>query len=580
MNERRVLESWKTIASYLGRTEKTCRKWERELGLPIHRLDDSAKAHVFAYADELDKWKEEKLQAEKVRKAGRLSRLFGLSKLSRQAKLLLLSVTSLLTLIIAGLLVRQFTLRGSSPGSHAVKGVAILPFDYLSPDKEHEYLCDGMVDALISALGGIEGLRVPGRASGLYFKGKNTPLQEIGKKLNVEYVLKASVQVEGEKLRVIPQLLKVSDGYLVWSEKYDRGREDIFAVEDDIAKGVAKALEIRVLGPPGALIVKPGTQSLEAYNLYLKGTHFLRRGRQFFNQAIESYEEALEKDPNYADAYAGIAACYITLVSLGFLRPGEYSLKAKEAALKALEIDNGNPMALGVLSQIKMTYDWDFPGAENDIKKAIENNPADAGLHAAYAWILSAVGRHEEALAQAKIAIGLDPLDQNLIGCPAMLYYFAGKYDLALEGLKEQLELDSHNVGTYINMIAVYLAMGRNEEAKAANDRKRELIGVSNKPDDYDNWSGMIYAKMGNQAAARRILANFKSRMPKAYVPLNMIAEFHLALGDKDEAFVWLERAYQERDNKLFQIKVNPAFASLRDDPRFKDILRRIGLEK
>ncbi len=578
MNERRVLESWKAIASYLGRTEKTCRKWERELGLPIHRLDNSAKAHVFAYEDELDRWREEKLQAEKVRKA---RRFFGLAARPSPTKLWLIAASGLVVLIVGGLFIRQLILNNRLAISQTVKGVAVMPFEDLSPSKDYEHVCNGIFAALTDALGNLEGLRVPAPASALYFRGKNTPLQEIGKKLNVDYVLGASVQVDGDRLRVIPQLQRVADGYLVWSEKYDRSQADLFAVEDDVARGVAKALEIKLLGAPGAAICRPGTQNLEAYNLFLRGNHFSSKGRFFYKQAIECYEKALEKDPNYAHAYIGIAGCYSTLGSLGLLPTDEAWSKAKQAAMKALEIDASSTGALRILASMKMTYEWDFRGAEQDIRKAIRINPADAGFHACYADLLSATGRHEEALAEAQLAAESNPLAPGFLNALAMYtHYRSRNYELALESLKKSLDLDPYFVGTYINMIGVYIAMGRYEEAQSANYRKRELIGISSKPDDNDYWSALIHAWAGNQAEARRILANVKVNMKETYIPTDFVVLIHAALGDMDEAFAWLEQAYQERDPILYAMKVLPLFDPLRSDPRFADYLRRIGLEK
>jgi TolB-like protein len=582
MNERRVLESWKAIAAYLGRTEKTCRKWEHELGLPVHRLDKSAKAHVFAYADELNRWKAEKVQAEKTRKAGGFFGLLGLSRFSRRARFWIITIAGLVVLAIIGLMVRQITQNRPSPGGpQAVKGVAILPFADLSPGKEYEYLCDGIAETLIDALNKIEGLRVPARTSAFYFKGKNTPLQEIGKKLNVDYVLEASVQADGERLRIIPRLLKVADGYQIWSEKYDRGREDIFAVEDDIAQGIAKALEIKVLGAPGAPIVKPGTRNLEAYNLYLNGQFYLKRERFSWRQSIEFFERAVEKDPDYAEAYAGIAAAYDGLTGVGLLRPAEAYPKAKAASLKALEIDSRNAWALGVLSSIRMAYDWDFVGAENDIRKATQDNPGNPYLHGYYAKLLSALGRYEEALAQIEPLARLDPLSPNFIGCSEeSIYYFSRKYDLALEGWKKRLELDPQNGGMYINLVLVYLAMERYEDARAVNQRRREVLGTSSQPDDLEPWNAMVYALTGNQARAREIAANLEAYRKDDYFPCHVIAWIHAALGEKDEAFYWLEKAYQERSGQLYLLNVYPLSDPLRDDPRFKDLLRRIGLEK
>ncbi len=579
VTERRVLESWKAIAAYLGRTEKTCRKWERELRLPIHRLDGSAKAHVFAYADELDRWKEEKLQAEKARKAGRLSRLFGLSALSRRTKIRLIAAISLLVFAIAGLLIRQITLRKSLAGGPDVKGVAILPFEYLSPDKEHEYLCDGMVDALISALGNIKGLRVPAWTSAFYFKGKNTPLQEIGKKLKVEYVLKASVQIEGEKLRVIPQLLKVSDGYLVWSQKYDWSRGDIFAIQDEIAVAVAKNLEINLVGRDKEKIVKSSTSDREAYEFYLKG-RFLweKRLPKDLRKAIELFQQAIDRDPGYALAYAGIADCYHALGTNQMISPREAHPKGKAAALKAIEIDKNLAEAHASLATILFYFDRDFPEAEKEFKEAIRINPAYANGHHFYSAFLSCMGRHDEAIKEIFLARELDPLSPRINANVAGGLIFARRYDQALEELNKAYELFPDHYGIVIYRWHAYALLGQPEKGidvivdycqKHGIDHSGAFLGL-----------GYLYARAGNYEEARRRLNLRIEDAKKNYRSPIITAYECLALGEKDEAMKWLEKAFVEEEPRLVDLKVSPFFDPLRSDPRFKDLLRRIGLEK
>ncbi len=591
MSDRRTLESWKAIASYLGRTEKTCRKWEHELGLPVHRLDDSAKAHVFAYADEIDRWKE-KLEASKDRNG---AGFLGLKGLSRGARLRLLAGSALMLVAVAGFLVWQFALRAPAPErAPARKGIAILAFTDLSPKKEYEYLCDGMAETLIDALNKVEGLRVPSRTSSFYFKGKDAPPQEIGKKLNVEYVLEASVQADGDKLRVIPRLLNAADGLQLWSGKFDRSREDIFAVEDDIAQGVAKALEVKVLGASGAPIVKPGTQNLEAYNLYLTGQYYMRQGWFSYGRAIEFFEKAAAKDPNYAEAYAGAAFCYFKQGRVALARPSEVYPKAKAAALKALAIDPRNPRALGTLGNIKLAYDWDFVGTEEFVRKAIRDNPGSSFLHEVYATLLLAVGRFEEGLAETELAFRQDALSQDLElgGTPAYLYIMARKYDLAVERLKEAIERDPQNTMNHIMLLQAYLAMGRYEDAKAINRQRREIQGHSSWPDagsqgnaPPEPWCAIVHALTGNRARAHEILNNLKSwgfdkDSKGLWYGYHHLAWTYAALGEKDDAFYWLEKAYQERTGAMYTLKANPLADPLRGDPRFNDLLRRIGLEK
>jgi adenylate cyclase len=575
MSERRILESWKDIGAYLGHTAKTCRKWEHELDLPIHRLEHSPRAHVFAYTDELDRWKEEKLLPERSRIARELFRP------GSRARLWLIAAASVVVLVIVGLLVRQTRFGETSPGTQAVKSIAVLPFVDLSPDKGQEHLGDGIADILINALNRIEGLRTAARISAFYFKGKAVSPKEIGRKLKVGWILEGSVQVYENRLRIVASLLSAGDGYQLWTERYDRNPADIFAVEDEIARSVVKALQIKLSSGDKPLLINRGTKDREAYNLYLKGQHFSLKGRLFWKPAIEFYEQAIAKDPNYALAYANMARCYYSLGRMGLIRTEEAYLKAKLAAMKALEIDSNAVDALSVLASVKMTYEWDFRGAERDIREAIRKDPANSTFHATYADFLSALGRHEEAVKEARLANELPSLspafDCALTMCA---YYRARKYDLALRGLKKTLELDPYYVATYINLTAVYLAMGRYQEAREANDRCREIRGVSKKPDDDDYWSALIYAWSGNPAEARRILAAVKVKMKENFIPTDFVVCIHAALGDRDEAFVWLEKAYQERDCILYTLKVEPLFDPLRSDPRFADMLRRVGLEK
>ncbi len=562
MAERRVLESWKGISAYLGRTEKTCRKWERELGLPVHRLEESPKAHVFAYTDELERWKAAKIGA--------------------RLRFRLVGGLAIIALAVAGILIWQAIRKGDSPGGRAVKGVAVLPFVDLSPDKRQEHIGDGISDVLINALTRVEGLRVPARTSAFFFKGKEVTPAEIGRRLKVELILEGSVQIDGDKLRVVASLFRAADGTALWTERYDRKPFDIFAVENDIAQGVAKALALRLRGKAGAPAADPGTQNIEAYNLFLQGQRFMGRGRQLSQQAIAFFEKALEKDQNFAEAHALISRCYLSLGHVGLLPQNEAGPKAREAAIRALEIDGDNSNALGTLASIKLIYEWDFAGAEKDIRQAIQNHPADARLHADYADLLSAMGRGEEALKEINLAVELNPLSGSFLGLLAMRgYYYSRKYEPALETLKKALELEPFASGIYVNSLAVYLAMGRFEEARAVQQRRREILGHSNAPEENDLYFGLIHAYAGEEDEARKHLARYKETMKTSYIKAAMIVAWvNAALGDKDEAFAWLEKAVREREGSVYRLKVEPLIDPLRSDPRFTELLRRIGLEK
>ncbi len=577
MNERRILESWKAIAAYLDRTEKTCQKWEHELGLPVHRLEDSARARVFAYVDELDRWKEEKLRA------GTTQVTWGRPGKSPKRRFWLFSVAALAVIaLVAGVLIWR-TQTGERPtASAATKSVAVLPFVDLSPGESQEHIGDGISDILINTLNRVKGLRIPARTSSFYFKGKDVTLAEIGRKLRVDWLIEGSVQIDGDKLRVVASLVRAADGTALWAERYDRAHADIFGVEDDIAQGVAKALAINLLGKPGTSAVDPGTQNVEAYNLFLRGQRSMERGREFYQQAIAFLEKALEKDPNFAEAQALVSRCYFSLGHLGRLPMGGAYPKARETALRALEIDQDNSTALGTLASIKLIYDLDFAGAEDAIRDAIQNHPGDARLHDILANVLSAMGRGEEALQEVSLAVELDPISSGPIVMKAMRgYYYSRQYEPALEALKKALELDPYDAGIYVNLLAVYLAMGRFEEARAAQQRRREILGSPADTEGNDLYFALIHAHAGQEAEARNHLARIIEIMKKpSYVaPAMIVAWVHAALGDKDEAFSWLEKAVQDREGSVYRLKVEPLIDPLRDDPRFGALLRRIGLE-
>jgi TolB-like protein len=428
MGEHRVLESWKAIVDYLGHDVKTCRRWEKELGLPVHRLDDSAKARVFAYTDELDTWKEEKLGPHKFQL------IRSRPKTARKARIWLMAGVALVVLAVAAvILIRHSRFAGIPSGSHAAKSVAVLPFADLSPDKDQEHIADGISDILINTLERFEGLRIPARTSAFYFKGKDVTPAEIGRRLKVEWILEGSVQVYENRLRVAANLLRAADGTTIWADRYDKDRFDIFTVEDEIARMVADNLKVKIIREERAPVVRRGTRDIEAYNQFLKGRRFTERGRAFFKQAIECYEKAVERDPRYAEAYAQMSNCHYSLGSVGAMPQGEACPKAREAALKALAIDGQNPDALGTMASIKLSYDWNFPGAEEDIRKAIGIHPADARLHDIHAALLSALGRHDEAIREARLAVERDPLStacwNNLAMCG---YYPSRRFDLAL----------------------------------------------------------------------------------------------------------------------------------------------------
>lgn len=482
-------------------------------------------------------------------------------------------------IIISGLaLLLILPKKGSGPASAHKRSIAVLPFLDLSPKKENEYLCDGISENLISSLSAIQDLRVPARTSAFSFKGQEQDIREIGHKLNVETVLEGSVQISGERLRVTVQLINVADGFHLWSEKFDREQGDLFAIQDEIAEAVVRTLKVEYLGENGTHFIKHRPANAEACDLYLRGQFFWnKRDKESLEKAIEYFKKALERDPEYAPAYAGLADAYVVLGSNRFYPPGEAYPKAKAAALRALEIDENLPQARTSLAAVKSDYDWDFSGAEIEYKRALELNPNYATARHWYALLLSDLGKHEEAISEINFAQRLDPLSSRINANVGLILYNARRYDQALEELKKALEIDPCHVSTYEYLGLVYSQTGNYKEAIKSMERAIEFGG---NPADIDIDLAYVYARSGNMMESRKILARIKESRKSSFVSPASIAAIYGVLGEKDEASDWLEKAYAERDPVLLELKSEPRFDRLRTDPRFLAFLKRVGLSE
>ena len=547
MEGRRILEGWKAISTYLGRTAKTCRKWEHELGLPVHRLEDSASAHVFAYADELDRWKEEKLKGET------LPTPRSPLGLGRKTRFWLITASVVVLVAVIGFEIGRPRLKEKVSGSQMTQNIAVLPFVDLSPDKGNEHVCDGITDILINALNRVEGLRTSARTSAFYFKGKDATPEEIARKLKVEWILEGSVQVFENRLRVIASLLRAADGKTLWTERYDRNRADIFAVEDEIARSVVDSLKVRIMGDEKAPLVKPGTADVEAYNLYLQGRYLSsKRGFDDLLNAIEFFKRAIDLDPRFALGYAGLSDAYGVLGANCSLPAREAFPKSLDYAVKALEIDDQLAEAHSALGNVRLRYEWDFAGAEEEIKRAVEIEPEDGDYHAGYAILLSILGRHEKAIKEIKLARDLDPLSLRIRAHVGNVLYFAGRYAEAEQELKREFEFEPDNCIVFVDLQKLYAAMGRYEEALEFGSPKYSDCAFGNQTMNQELINARqayVYARMGKAEEARKILRGREYiSAPGEFIPRAYLASTYGWLGEKDKAFRLLEKAYEERD--------------------------------
>jgi len=353
--------------------------------------------------------------------------------------------------------------------------------------------------------------------------------------------------------------------------------EDIFAIQDDIARAIVDTLKVEILGEKEAPIVRPATGNLEAYNLYLQGRHFWnKRGKENLLKSIDYFEKALALDPKYALAYAGLADAYIVLGNNLILSPDESYPKAGEFARKALEMDGRLPEAHSSLATIKWDYDWDSIGSEKDYKKALEINPGDANAHHWYAFLLSSLGRHEEAIHEVKLARDLDPLAPRIRANVGHLLYLARRYDEALAELKKAVEFDPNHSANYEYLGVVYTEIGRYKDAITNFNTQTAVQGV---PEPSSSLA-IAYARAGKIEESKKILNELKEVAKKEYVSPTYLAAAYGALGEYDIAFGFFNKAYAERDNRLTYLKVDPVFDPLRSDPRFAVLLKKIGLEK
>jgi TolB-like protein/lipoprotein NlpI len=456
--------------------------------------------------------------------------------------------------------------------------IAVMPFADLSPQKDQEYFCDGMAEELINALTKIKDLRVVARTSAFSFKGKEIDIREIGKKLNVNTILEGSVRKAGNRLRIMAQLINVADGYHLWSEKYDRDIEDVFAIQDEISLAIVDKLKLKLLKEEKVDLLKRYTDNLEAYQLYLKGRYFwnkrfeigLKRGLEFFQQAIE-------RDKGYTLAYSGLADCYILLPWYGIFSQKEAYQKAEEAARKALEIDDKLAEAHTSMAFVKLLSDWDWEAAEKEFKQAIELNAKYSTAHHWYAFCLFFRARFDEAIAEMEKALELDPFSL-IINCDfGWALYYARQYDRAIEVLKKTLELDPNFVSAHSFLGRAYLQKKMYKEALA--EFRKEKEPSRGWMQNVETVVGITHMRMGKKKEAQKILEDMVERSKHEYVSPYHISLLSFNLGENERGFEWLDKAYKEHEDWLLYLKVESLFDSVRSDPRFTKLLKKIGLE-
>ena len=458
-----------------------------------------------------------------------------------------------------------------------ITSLAVLPLKNLSGEPGQGYLADGITEELIGRLAAIHDLRVISRTSVMQFQDTRQTVPAIAKTLGVDAIVEGSVIRDGDRIRVHAQLIRASNDEHFWSETYDREMGDVLSLESDIAQSIAQKVEVTVTGREHALLIATRPVSPEVYESYLKGTFANRNTRAGFEQSINFFEEAIRKDPTFAPAYLGLAKAYGDLGSVyGGVSPSETRPKLLEALHKALDLD---PDLADAHMLLAVTYeqDWKWQESEAEFKRALTLRPNDAAGHRGVAGWMLFQGRIEEAVAWARSAGGLDPLNVGLLVNNGFLLFHARRYDESIQTLRSALAVQPDNAFAHWFLGYALIAKGQPEQAipeleraLLLSDRSSAVIGVLVR----------AYAHAGRRGDALRLVAELKRRREAGFVPAAAFVNAYLGLGDNEQAFIWLERAYQEKSNILQYLKTHPHFDPIRSDPRFADLIRRVGLDR
>jgi len=458
-----------------------------------------------------------------------------------------------------------------------IPSLAVLPFANLSADKENEYFSDGLAEDIIDALTQVPGLRVMARTSAFAFRGKEVDVRKIGAELNVETIVEGSVRRAGNRIRVTAQLVKASDGYHLWSQRFDREMTDVFAIQDEISQAIVEKLRVRLTGDRP--LVKPHTDNVEAYHLFLRGRHCIWRGTpESLTKGKDYLEQAIALDANYALAYAGMAEYYFWSTFWGFMDPKEALPKSKSAAMEALRRDDTLAEAHGMLGVVLGSGDFDWVGAEREFRRALALNPASPSVRYYYGfYCLRPIGRLDEALSQLQRALELDPLSAMYNALVGYLFYVRGQCDLGIAQQLRAMDLDPGWYMPHYLLAIAYVHMGRHDEAIAAAQKACELSG-RNAP--ALGILGLAYGRAGRRSDAQALLEGLTTQRRTTYVQPYTMAAIYRALGEVDQALEWLEKCVDERDMvAVTGLKTEPGYNPLRGHPRYQALLRKMNLE-
>ncbi len=558
------LDSWKEIASYLGREVRTVQRWEKREGLPVHRHQHDKSGTVYAYTGEMDDWLGRRRPPDAVPEA------------KPRIPTRTLAIAVFIFLLIGLLAVAYVVGRRSATTDLPVakKRLLVLPFKNLSP--EQEWFSDGLTEEMITQLAGLrpESLAVIGRTSSARFKSTDKSIAQIGDELNVDFILEGSVRREGDRVRVTAQLIDARDQAHLWAESYDRDLPGALALQAEVSRLVAVSLGTRLLDSESpARAVSNNTVALEAY---LRGRYQWNRGnREGFEKCVESYQAATKADDQFALAFAGLAAGWVMMGRYGIRPPAECFSLAKEAAEKALTLDARLAEAHVALAQVKYYWEWNFKEAEEEFLRAIKLNPGLAAAHHGYAHFLSEMRRHDEAITEVKRAQEMEPLSATINSDAGWFYYRARRYEEAINECRRVLEMEPQFSSSEICIIQALEKMGRFEEARSKAKKFFAAIGMDKRVAALNLADPRLALKN-----LRRVELEELKQMSRnqAVIPFQFAFVYAL-LEERDLTIEWLEKSVTARDHVALLMNAHPAFDCVRDDPRFSDLLRRMGMK-
>jgi adenylate cyclase len=459
------------------------------------------------------------------------------------------------------------------------KSIAVLPFENRSEDKANAYFAEGVQDEILTRLSKIADLKVTSRTSTQHYKSAPKNLAEIAKQLGVAHILEGSVQKSGDAVRVNVQLIKAANDSQVWAETFDRKLTDIFSVESDVAKAIADQLRAHITRQEEQVIAAKPTKNIEAYDAYLRGRYFWnKRTSDGIKHAIEHFQQSVERDPDFALGHAGLADSYIALTFYNFAAPHETMPKAKESAIKALALDDTLAEAHASLAHILMNYDWNWSAAEKEFKRSIELTPDYATGHQWYAiHYLTATGRFEEAVQEMKKALELEPASLVMNTFMGATLYYAGRYDEAIDQCRRTIEMDPNFAVAHWHL---GLAYEQKQALDAATEEFKKAISLSGGSPLMKAALVRAYAKSQKKHEANEMLNELNEPSKQQYVSAYEVATIYVALGNNEQAFQLLEEGYAEHSFHLVYLNVSPQFKPVRSDRRFQDLVQRIGLSQ